>query len=172
MLSEKMGDALNHQVNRELYSAYFYLQMAAYLEEQSLSGMANWMKVQAQEETSHAMILFNYTNERGGFVELDAIEKPPMDYNSPLEVFEQVLEHEQKVTAMINNLVVLANEENDFATRNRLEWFVAEQVEEEANASALVNALNRIGDGNGVFMLDKELAGRTFVVPSPLAGEE
>ncbi|MCK5804273.1 MAG: ferritin [Lentisphaeria bacterium] len=172
MLSEKMLNALNEQINREFYSAYFYLQMAAYLDDQSLSGMANWMKIQTQEESAHAMILFNYVSERGGFVDLGAIEKPPMDYNSPLEVFEQVYEHEQKVTAMINALMVLANEENDFATRNRLEWFVAEQVEEESNASSLVGALRRIGSGNGIFMLDKELASRSFALPSPLASSE
>ena len=172
MLSEKMLTALNTQINREFYSAYFYLQMAAYLEDQSLPGLANWMKVQTQEESAHAMILFNYVCERGELVRLDAIEVPPMDYDSPLEVFEEVLEHEQKVTAMINALMVIANEENDFATRNRLEWFVAEQVEEESNASSLVGALQRIESGNGVFMLDKELAGRVFALPSPLVSSE
>ena len=158
MLSERMLNALNRQVNAELYSAYLYLSMAAYFESINLKGFANWMKVQAQEELTHAMKFFDYINERGGRVKLEAIEKPPNEWDSPLHVFEATYEHEQKVTRMINDLVNMAMEEKDHATYNMLQWFVAEQVEEEASADEIRQQLRLIGeDGRGILMLDREL---------------
>ncbi len=172
MLSEAMTRALNEQITKELYSSYLYLQMAAFLDDASLVGMAAYMKVQAQEEISHAMILYNYVSERGGRVLLGAIDQPPADYSSSLDVFQKTLAHEKLVTASINNLMDMAIDERDYATRNRLEWFIGEQVEEEANASELVGKLELAGDkGSGLFMLDKELGARVFALPSPLAGE-
>lgn len=172
MLNKQMLAKLNEQITKETYSGYLYLQMAAWFESQNLSGFANWMKIQAQEEISHMMIFYNYVNERGGMVEFGAIDKPPEDYSSSLDIFEKTLTHEQKVTASINDLMDLAIAEKDYATKNRLEWFISEQVEEEANASELVNKVKLIGEqGNGIFMLDKELSTRTFTMPSPLLGE-
>ena len=172
MLSKKMLAALCEQATKELYSSYLYLQMAAWLDHRALAGFANWMKVQAQEETAHAMILYNYINERGGIVDFGPIDKPPADFASPLDVFEATLAHEQKVTALINALMDLAIAEKDYATKSRLDWFVSEQVEEEANASELVGKLKLIGDGgNGLFIIDKELAARVFVAPAPLAAK-
>ena len=171
MLSPEMLAALNDQITKEGYSSYLYLQMAAWFEHKSLQGFANWMKVQAQEEAAHMMILFNFVNERGGFVDLGPFDGPPADYASPLDVFRKTLEHEQKVTASIHALMDLAIAEKDYATKTRLDWFISEQVEEEANASDLVGKLELIGEhSHGVFMLDKELATRVFVTPSPLAG--
>jgi ferritin len=172
MLNEKMLDALNDQITKELYSSYLYLQMAAWLDDHSLPGMATWMKVQAQEEIAHAMIFYNYVSERNGFVDLGAIDKPPASFESVTDVFETTLEHEQKVTASINNLMDIALEIKDYATQNRLEWFIGEQVEEEANAHDILGQLELIGGGHALFMIDKELGARTFVPPSPLAGAQ
>jgi len=170
MLSKKMLAALSDQITKELYSSYLYLQMAAWFEDQSLKGFANWMRMQVKEEDAHGMILFNYVCERGGIVDLGAIDKPPSDYASPLDVFEKVLAHEQKVTGFINDLMDLAISEKDHATKNRLDWFVDEQVEEESNATDLVGKLKLIGkDSKGLLMLDKDLSARVFVIPSPLA---
>jgi len=166
MLSERMLNALNKQVNAELYSSYLYLSMAAYFESINLKGFANWMEVQAQEELTHAMKFFDYINERGGRVKLGAIEKPPDEWDSPLDAFEAVYEHEQKVTNMINDLVNMAMEEKDHATYNMLQWFVAEQVEEEASADEIRQQLRLIGkDGRGILMIDRELGKRVFVSP-------
>jgi ferritin len=170
MLDERMLAALNDQITKELYSSYLYLQMAAWLDARSLSGMAAWMKVQAQEELSHTMIFYNYVTERGGFVELGAIDKPPASFESVEAVFAATLEHEQKVTASINSLMDLALELKDYATRNRLEWFISEQVEEENNVGSILEKVKMIGSGHALYMLDKELASRTFAMPSPLAG--
>ena len=171
MLGDKMLDSLNDQVKWEFYSSYLYVQMAAWFEAQNLPGSANWMKMQAQEEACHAMILFNYVCERGGMVTLGAIEQPPSKYGTPAEVFQKTLEHEQVVTGRINALVDLAIDERDHATKNRLEWFVSEQVEEEASATEVLGKLTLIGDdSNGIFILDKELAARVFTMPAPLAG--
>lgn len=169
MLSDKMLDGLNDQITKELYSAYLYLQMAAWFDSHSLPGMASWMKVQAQEETSHGMILYNYVNERGGTVVLGAFGKPEGDFAKPLDVFKATLAHEETVTASINNLVSIAEEEKDYASRGRLLWFVDEQVEEESNAMDLIGMLEMVKDGNGLFQVDKDLAARVFNVPSPLA---
>ena len=172
MLNDRMLKGLNEQITKELYSSYLYLQMAAWLDDHSFPGMAGWMKTQAQEEISHAMIFYNYVDERGGFVELGAIDKPQAAFESVKAIFESTLEHEQKVTASINALMDLAVELKDYATRNRLEWFIEEQVEEESNAQGILDKVNLIGSGHGLFMLDKELGARTFAVPSPLAGGE
>jgi ferritin len=161
MLSKAMQDVLNEQVRDELYSAYLYLSMAAYFEDQSLPGFATWMRAQSEEEVSHAMKLFDFVNERGGRVELHAIEKPPVDFESPREVFELTYEHEQKVTSLIHNLYEVALEENDYAAQVMLHWFIDEQVEEEDNVSQILDALDRIGDNNqGLIMLDRELGRR------------
>ena len=167
MLSERMMKSLNKQLNAELYSAYLYLSMAAYFESKNLKGFANWMRVQAQEELMHAMKFFDYINERGGRVYLEAIEKPPTEWKSPLDVFEATYEHEMKVTSMINDLVNMAMEEKDHATYNMLQWFVAEQVEEEASADEVRQQLRMIKeDGRGIMMLDRELKQRTFTPPA------
>ncbi len=167
MLTEKMEKALNDQINAELYSSYLYLSMATYFDAKSLGGCANWMKQQAQEELFHAMKMFDFLAERGGRVVLQAIDKPPHEWESPLAVFQHVLEHEQKVTGLINDLVDLAIAEKDHATNIFLQWFVSEQVEEEDTAATLVNRLKLIGDdANGLFMLDTELAQRRFTPPT------
>ena len=161
-----MLEELNKQVNAELYSAYLYLSMAAYFESINLKGFANWMRVQAQEELTHAMRFFDYINERGGVVKLAAIEQPPTEWKSPLDVFEATYKHEVKVTGMINSLVNLAMKEKDHATYNMLQWFVAEQVEEEASADEIRQQLKLIGkDGRGILMLDRELGQRVFTPP-------
>jgi ferritin len=167
MLSKKMEKAINQQINAELYSSYLYLSMATYFESISLDGFSNWMRQQAQEELFHAMKMFDFVCERGGRVILQAIEQPPSKWTSPLNAFETVLSHEQKVTGLINNLVNLALDERDHATNIFLQWFVSEQVEEEATAGTLVDKLKLIGkDANGMFMLDTELAQRTFTLPA------
>jgi len=163
MLSEKILEALNEQINAEFYSAYLYLAMSAYFEAKNLKGFANWMRVQAQEETTHAMRIYDYVVERGGRVKLMAIEQPPAEWSSPLEAFEAAYNHEVKITGMINKLVNLAMEEKDHATYNMLQWFVAEQVEEEASTDEIVQKLKMLGeDGRGILMIDRELAQRVF----------
>lgn len=167
MLSKKMEDAINKQINAELYSAYFYLSMAAYYESVSLPGFANWMKVQAQEEVSHAMLMFDYVNDRGGRAIMAPIDGPPTEWGSVLAPLEDTYKHEQKVTGLINGLVDIALSERDHATTAMLQWFVTEQVEEEKNASDLVEKIKRIGDSpNALFMLDRELTQRVFVPPA------
>ena len=167
MLSKKMEKAINQQINAEMYSSYLYLSMATYFESKSLGGFSNWMRQQAQEELFHGMKMFDYVCERGGQVTLKAIDKPPSKWSSPLNAFENVLSHEQKVTGLINNLVNLALEERDHATNIFLQWFVSEQVEEEDTAGGLVDKLILIGkDANGLFMLDSELATRVFTLPT------
>ena len=171
MLSKKMLDELNRQVNAELYSSYLYLSMAAYFESINLKGFANWMKIQAREEVTHAMKFFNYINERGGRVTPDTIKKPPAEWKSPLDVFEATYKHEVNVTKMINSLVTLAVKEKDHATYNMLQWFVAEQVEEEASADEIRQQLKLIGrNGRGIWMLDRELGQRVFT-PSTQEGK-
>ena len=167
MLSKKMEKALNEQVNAELYSAYLYLSMEAYFQAQNLSGFANWMRVQTQEEVAHAMKIYDFIIERGGRAVLKAIEGPQTEWDGPLAVFEAVCEHEQKVTGLINNLVDLAISEKDHATNSFLQWFVNEQVEEEASADDNVQKLKMMKDApGGMFMLDRELAQRVFTPPA------
>lgn len=164
MLKQRMQDALNKQINAEFEASYLYLSMSAYFESINLPGFANWMKIQAQEELTHAMKIFRFVNDRGGRVILTAISKPETEWKTPLDAFEGALAHEQKVTGMIDNLVDIATEEKDHASRSMLNWFVDEQVEEEANASEIAEKLKLIGDkGQGLLMLDRDLASRTFV---------
>ena len=166
MLSEKMQNAINKQINAELYSSYLYLAMASYFESVDLSGCARWMYAQTQEEIVHAMKMYDYVNEAGGRVILDAIEKPQAEWDSPLAVFEHAYKHEQLVTSLINDLMNQAIEEKDHATQIFLQWFVSEQVEEEASASGVVNRLKLAGD-HGLFLVDKELGQRAMPIPMP-----
>jgi len=163
MLSKKMEKALNEQINAEMYSGYLYLSMSAYFEEINLPGFANWTKVQAQEEMTHAMKIYNYVVDRSGRVNLMPIDGPETEWKDTIEVMEQVKSHEEKVTGLINNLVNLAREEKDHATDNMLQWFVAEQVEEEANADEILQQVKYIdGRGHGMLMIDRELRSRVF----------
>ena len=162
MLSPKMLDALNQQINREFASAYLYLAMAAQCEAQSLPGMAHWMKRQATEEYGHGTRLFEHVCDRGGRVALEAISQPPAEFGSPLELFQQVLAHERKVTAYVNAVYELALEEKDYATQVALHWFVNEQVEEEKNASVIVDQLKAIPDkSSAILFLDRQLGKRS-----------
>ena len=161
VIKEPVQRAVNEQIKNELYSAYVYLSMSAYCETINLRGFANWMRLQSREEVAHAMRLFDFLNNRGGRVILQPIDQPPVDFGSPLDVAQQTLEHEQKVTAMIENLYELAAKENDYATQAALQWFITEQVEEESNASQIVEQLKMIGDNRtALLMLDMELAKR------------
>jgi ferritin len=170
MLSQKMEQALNQQLNAELYSAYLYLSMAAYYSSINFNGFANWMTVQNLEETMHGMKFYNYINERGGRIKLEQIETPPHTWSSPLEVFEETLKHEEKVTGLIHNLVDLAIAERDHAANAFLQWFIIEQVEEEASANEIIQNLKLAGnDPHALFMLDRELGTRVFTPPA--AGE-
>ena len=163
MLSEKVQTALSGQLNAELYSSYLYLSMSSYFKTDNLDGFANWMFIQAQEEMMHAMKFYDFINQRGGRVALSAIAAPPKDWDSPQEVFENVLAHEQKVTGLIHELVEVALSEHDHATNIFLQWFVTEQIEEEESANSVVQQLKFVGGANGgLFMLDRELIQRTF----------
>lgn len=161
MLSQKIQDALNAQINAELLASYKYLAMAAYFESENLPGCARWMHIQSQEERTHAMKFYTYINNRRGRVLLHPLDGPKNEWKSVLEVFEAALKHEQMVTGMINSLMDLAISERDHATQSFLKWFVDEQVEEEANVDAVIQDLKRIGDSaQGLFILDRELGGR------------
>jgi ferritin len=161
MLSKKLQDAIDDQIKNEFYSAYVYLSMSAHLAAAHLPGFARWMRLQSQEEMSHAMKLFDFVNERGGRVVLKAIEQPPAQFKSPLDVFQQALKHEQKVTSMIHRLYELAVKENDYATQVMLQWFVTEQVEEEGAAGEIVEQLKMIGNQpTALFMLDRQMGSR------------
>jgi ferritin len=163
MINAKVEKAINDQINAELYSAYLYLSMAAYFESTDLPGFASWMTSQGQEEVVHGMKLYRHIVERGGRVTLAAIDGPQTEWKSPLDVFEAGYKHEQHVTSLIHNLVALAIEEKDYASKNMLDWFVDEQVEEEDTASTIVAQLKMIGnDGPALMLLDKELGARTF----------
>ncbi len=167
MISKKMEEALNAQVNAELYSAYLYLSMESYFQSLNLNGFANWMRVQTQEEVSHAMKIYDFINERGGRALLKGIDAPPTEWNSPLAVFKAAYDHEQKVTGLINGLVDLAIKEKDHATNSFLQWFVNEQVEEEASADEIVQQLKMMEKApGGMFMLDRELGQRVFTPPA------
>jgi len=167
VLSERMTEALNKQINREIYSAYLYLSMSADSTFKGLKGFANWFMVQYQEEMTHTMKIYDYINNQGGQVKLMAVEQPPMEFGSPLEIFEKTLEHEKFVTKCINDLVNLAIDQKDHATKIFLQWFITEQIEEEANDNDIIATLKLVGkEGNGLFMIDKELATRVFVPPA------
>ena len=167
-----MENALNEQINAELWSAYLYLSMAMQFENSGMSGVANWFKIQFKEEQAHAEIFMNYINRRGGRVILKPIAAVDTEWASPLDAFKATLAHERKVTAMINNLYAIAESEHDYATRDRMAWFVNEQVEEEETAQQLIDKFTLIGnDGMGLYMLNQELAARTYTAPSILAAE-
>ena len=169
MLSEKMEKALNAQINAEFWSAYLYLSMSVDFSAKGMKGIGNWFAVQYQEEQAHAQIFVNYVLARGGKVTLAPIEAVPTTWDSPLAAFEATLAHEQKVTELIDNLCHLAEAEKDFATTNKLVWFVNEQVEEEEAAKEIIDSLKMVeGSKMGLYMIDKELAARTYVAPAEL----
>ena len=171
MLNKKIEEALNEQINAEMWSAYLYLSMSAYCHSIGQPGMANWFEIQFQEEQDHAKILFNYVNSRDGRVTLKPIAEVPTEWDGILDVFKSTLKHEQKVTALINKLYALTHEENDFATQSMLKWFIDEQVEEEENAKTIIDNIKMIKDnGYGIYMLDKELGARTYTQAAPLSG--
>jgi ferritin len=171
MVSNKLSDAINKQINAELYSSYLYMSMAAYFLKENLPGFANWMRVQAQEEMVHVMKFHDYLISRQAAVKLMAVDGPPTEWNGPLAVFQDAYKHEQKVTGLINGLMDIAVAEKDHAMQIFMQWFINEQVEEEASADAVVNKLKLMaGAPGGIFMLDKELATRVFTPPAAGAG--
>ena len=170
MLSTRLHDAINAQVNAELWSAYLYLAMSLDAEAKGYKGVANWFYVQFQEEQAHARIFMNYLNSRDAKVELLPIDAVPSSWNSILDMYRQTLEHEKKVTSLINNLAAIANDDRDFASINRLNWFIDEQIEEEESAREMIFTVEAVeNDKYGMYMLDKDLATRVYNVPSPLA---
>jgi len=167
MISKNVEKALNEQVNAELYSSYLYYSMSAWAAAHDYPGMANWLKVQAMEELFHVSKLFDFINDRDGRVKLGAVDAPPTEWESPVAVFSETLAHERKVTGLINDLVELAETEKDRTTESFLQWFVNEQIEEEATASELLGKIKLIGDnGAGLYMIDQELATRVFTPPA------
>ena len=168
MLNKKLEEALNAQINAEFWSAYLYLSMSADMSDKGMSGIANWFAIQFKEEQDHAIKIFNYVISRGGVVKLQPIDKVETKWKNALDAFEDTLEHEQKVTSMINDLYALATEEKDYATQSMLKWFIDEQVEEEESAKDIIDKLKLIGDnGYGLYQLDKELAARVYTAPAP-----
>ena len=167
MISKKMNEVFNGQVNAELYSSYLYLSMSTWFSEKSLSGFASWMRAQAQEELYHSKKMLDYLLERGGSAGFEAIDKPHGNWSSPLEVIQETADHEAKVTGLINDLVDAALAERDHATNNFLQWFVAEQVEEEASVGEVVEKMKMIGDDSaGMFAMDLEMGKRVFTLPA------
>lgn len=166
MFNTKVEEALNNQLNFEFFSSYLYLSMSAYYSSIGLNGFANWVRIQAQEELVHAMRFYDFINERGGKVVLSQVNQPKTQWNSALDAFSEVLAHEQFITKSIHDLMNLCIEEKDHATNILLQWFISEQVEEEATAQETLNKLKLTdGKGSGLFMLDTELGQRTFVAP-------
>lgn len=173
MLSQQLHEALNAQINAEMWSAYLYLSMSVDAEAKGLKGVANWFYVQFQEEQDHARILMNYILSRDAEVRLQPIAEVRTSWDSPLEMFRDTLEHEQKVTAMINNLAAIAAGDKDYASSNMLVWFIDEQVEEEESAREMIGACEVVeGNKFGLYMLDKELAARTYTQAAPLASSK
>ena len=167
MISKKMNEVLNGQVNAELYSSYLYLSMSSWFSEKSLSGFAGWMRAQAQEELFHSIKILDYILERGGNVQLETIQKPKGSWSSPLEIIQETADHEAKVTGLINDLVDVALKERDHAANIFLQWFVAEQVEEEASVGEVVEKMKMIGDDSaGMFAMDMEMGKRVFAPPA------
>lgn len=167
MISKTIEDAINAQINAEFWSGYLYLSMACHFEAEGRKGLANWFRIQFKEEQAHAEIFINHLNARGGRVELRPVASVPLNWDSPIAAFTATLEHEKKVTAAINNLYAMAEKEQDFATRQMLNWFIAEQVEEEENVRDIIDNLNLIGDsGVGLYQLDASLGKRSYVAPA------
>jgi ferritin len=170
-MNTKVEEALNEQIHAEFFSFYLYLSVAAYFTSRHLDGFSHWMRIQAQEEFGHAMKLFDYLNERGGTVALKALDEPQSEWGSPSDAVEAVLKHEQHISRRINDLVNLANAEQDHATTVVLHWYVNEQVEEEATAETLFHQVKMVEDSpHGLLMIDRELAGRTLEAPAEDAG--
>ncbi len=166
MISSKMETAFNNQIKNEMYSASLYLAMSAYCSDQNWDGFANWFRIQTMEEMTHAMKMYDFVLERDGRPVVPGLDKPPQEFGSAEDVFAAALEHERKVTAWINDMVDQAMEEKDHASRNFLNWFVDEQVEEEATAVGILNMIKMVGDkGHGLFMIDRQLAARVFTPP-------
>ncbi len=166
MINEKLQEAFNDQINKEFFSEYLYLAMKIYFQELNLQGFVNWFDVQVQEEHAHAMGMVNYLNDRGGKIELRAIDKPVVEGTTPLQVFEHVLRHEEFVTSRINHLMDVAEEVKDRAAMSLLDWYIKEQVEEESTVGGVLATLRLIGDDKkALLMLDKDLAARTFTAP-------
>lgn len=173
MLSKQLHEALNAQINAELWSAYLYLSMSLDAENKGFKGVANWFYIQFREEQDHARIFMNYLLSRDAEVKLQPIAEVRTSWASPLEMFKDTLEHEKKVTALIHNLAAIAAGDHDFASSNKLVWFIDEQIEEEENARGMIQSFEAVeGNKFGLYMLDKELAARTYSVPSPLASAE
>lgn len=163
MISKKVQQAFNSQLNEELYSSYLYLSMAAHFEAKNLKGFAHWFRLQSQEEYGHAIKFFSFILQKGGKVSLTQIGAPKNEWNSIAEVFTDTLAHEQKITSLINGLVEVSMEEKDYAAHTFLQWFVTEQVEEEANVEEIIQKIEMIGDNkSGLFLLDNELGSRTL----------
>ena len=172
MLSSNLYNAINEQINAEMWSAYLYLSMSMDCQAKGYNGIANWFYVQFQEEQAHARIFMNYLNSVDAKVELLPIAEVRTSWDSVLDMFKQTLEHEKKVTAMINNIAAIANADKDYAAINRINWFIDEQVEEEESAREMITTFEAVeGNKYGMYMIDKELAARTYNVPSPLATE-
>ena len=172
MLSSNLYKAINEQINAELWSAYLYLSMSMDCQAKGYNGIANWFYVQFQEEQAHARIFMNYLNSVDAKVELLPIAEVRTSWDSVLDMFKQTLEHEKKVTGMINNIAAIANADKDYAAINRINWFVDEQVEEEESAREMITTFEAVeGNKYGMYMIDKELAARVYNVPSPLAAE-
>lgn len=166
MLQKKIEEALIEQVNAEMWSAYLYLSMSLHFQYEGRPGIANWFKIQFQEEQAHALALMDYLNARDSKVILKPIAEVPTGWDSPKAAFEATLEHEKKVTKMINDLYAMAEEEKDFATRQKLNTFIAEQVEEEESVRQIIDDLELVGnDGTGLLQLDRELGARTYTAP-------
>lgn len=171
MINEKVADIMNQQIVHELYSAYLYLAMSAYFESINLKGAAHWMRCQAQEEEIHAMLFYKHVVDRMGKVILGKIDAPPAVWQSPLEVFVEANKHEQKVTALINNIAKVAQQEADFASNTLLQWFTNEQIEEEAQTDEVAQQLKLVGDNSSaLLLLDQKLATRIFAYPATLQG--
>ncbi|WP_135612862.1 ferritin [Methanococcoides sp. AM1] len=167
MISERMTDALNTQINKEMYSAYLYMAMSAHSSNVGLNGFANWFMVQYQEEMLHTMKLYNYVSDQGAPVKLMQIDEPPQEFGTALDMLYATLEHEQFITKSINDLVDLAIEEKDHATHIFLQWYITEQIEEEGNDNEIIDKLKLAGEeGNGLFIIDKELSARVFNPPA------
>ena len=161
MISKTIEAALNEQIKHELYSSYLYLSMSAWAEASNYAGAAHWMRVQFHEEQEHAMKFYGYIHDQGGRVTLQGLAQPPVEWTSMLDLFQQVLDHERKVTSLINNLYGLALKENDYATQGLLSYFIKEQVEEEKNVTTIIEQLKIIGNsGQATFMMDRHLASR------------
>ena len=167
MLNDSMQEVLNRQINFEFYSAHLYLSMSAYFNSIDLDGFSHWMRVQYEEEVYHAMKLLDFIHTRDGRVRLLAIEAPPLDWDSPLHAFQETYEHERKITGLINDLVTKSIKDNDHATQNFLQWYIAEQVEEEASVKSVMAKLKLAGDSrSGILLLDQEMGKRIRSIPA------